>query len=403
MTTELSTLPAGLRAQDRATRTLSKAMQNRSCHAFMLTGSPGTGTREAALWIAQSVLCPNGGGDGCEVCGRIERGVHPDAIRVVADGVELRAPSLDRLIEQLTRAPFEAKAQVAIIEDAETLSSRNVAAANRLLKMLEEPTGDVVFVLVARDAAQVLPTIRSRVIEVSFRPLGDERMLGFLTEELAGQPPAAGLTLHDVVRLSRGDMQRAVDLARGGATLERFDRVLAAVVGLAGGSREPAEVADEFAEQIAAVRDAEQEAGERELEQVLEQLPPSDRAKARGGRDPEGAEARIKRRSRRAMTDELRAILFDIATVYRDLAALQVGAEDVVHAGSRVERLRPLVGTAAAANAIAAVDAVSDALDRSAVNVDERLSLASLTSELAGLGAGRVRSRRMVSGVPFAL
>ena len=394
-------MPAGLRLQQRAARTLTHALRARAGHAYLLSGSRGAGTVDAAMWIAAASLCPNGGGDNCDVCRRVQRRVHPDLIWLQAEGQLLAREQIDLLIDQLVRRPFEAGMQVAVIDDAETLSSTNAITGNTLLKVLEEPPGDVLFVLLANSSAQLLPTLRSRVIEVPFPPLADAVLRAHLTELGVNEAALAAnrLTLDAVVRMARGDVTRATELCAGGPTLYRHQVVTNIAVALASGQTEPAAAAAALLQLVDAAQSAAAELAEQEFQALIDQMVAQEGNRFRNSKDSEGFESRVKRRARRAMSDEIRLVLGELAMWYRDLLAVGSGADDTVINLDCLPTLVALRGSNAATRAVAALDAIEELPGRLSTNIDLPIAVAALCAELAGLGENRIRARRTL-GAP---
>jgi DNA polymerase-3 subunit delta' len=381
--------PPALELRPRAAKTLLGAMDRRSCHAFLLVGDD---TTEVATWIAQRVLCPNGGCGTCSACGRIARRTHPDLHWTVAEGLQLRTDQVGQLIDVVNRTPFEAAAQVSVIEDAETLSASNKEAANRLLKALEEPSGDVVFLLLARSAAPIIGTIRSRVVEVPLAPLPDS----VLTEQLSAMQVAGGLDIATSVRLARGSLSRAIDLANGGDALRRHLLASGVAADLSRSAVLPGDAAAMLMERIKAVEVAAAEAAEAEFEGERAQLPADEAKKLEKSKDSEGHEARVKRRGRRAASEETRALLHELASWYRDLAAVASGAPDLVHARDQLPALQDIAQRPMARNTIAAIDALDEFAARLVTNPDLGIALDAVCAELVSLAEGRVRSRRSI-------
>ena len=396
-------LDPALLAQPRALQTIDAIVAAGRAHAVLLAGDPGNGPLAAAARIAERVLCPNGGDDGCEVCQRVARQVHPDLIRIAPEGGSLAIDQVREVLEVVSRMPFEAAAQVVIIEAADTLSSDNAAAGNSLLKALEEPVGRVVFVLVAQRPARILPTIRSRVIEVVFPPVPVAHIAAALTAEgidAAQLAVATGLDIEGVARLARGDLQRARSIATGGVAAARRAALLPVLEQVADGRSTPATLAQAVLDQAGAVSDATAAAAEAEFARMLERMSAAEQRSFQSKSNEQGIEKRTNRRARRARVAELRACLDELAGWWRDVLALHAGAPETVSNVDRLERLTQVAQGPGGARAVAALDAIDEADARLLLNnADEPVTIAALAAELAALAAGRIRARRTI-GAP---
>jgi DNA polymerase III subunit delta' len=201
--------------------------------AVVFEGPRGVGKQRLALWLAQALLCesPTGGREAgepcgvCEHCKRVLALAHPDLHWFVPTEPPKRAADADKQLELVAEALAEAMAarrarplyeplspglgshsiaavrlllkrlalkpalgrrKVFIIGDAERLVSQvgAEAAANALLKALEEPPADTVFVLTAAEPEALLPTILSRVVRVRVARLADSVVAAFGQREL---------------------------------------------------------------------------------------------------------------------------------------------------------------------------------------------------------------------------
>lgn len=139
-------------------------------HAVLLEGKPGSGAREAALSLAQAAVCLAESGRPCGKCAGCVKalaGSHPDI--TVLDGEENpKIFPVDTIRDIRAGAwiqPNEAPHRVYVLLGAHHMSE---AAQNALLKVLEEPPANVLFILTAENASALLPTIRSRVEIFSF-------------------------------------------------------------------------------------------------------------------------------------------------------------------------------------------------------------------------------------------
>jgi len=132
---------------------------------IILHGLPGLGKREFALDFAQYVLCESPRDEHacqhCRACQQFQARTHPDLLILEPEetGKVIKIDQVRTLINQLGLASHQGRYRVVIIYPAEDM---NQAAANSLLKMLEEPPGQTLFLLVSHRISALLPTIRSR-------------------------------------------------------------------------------------------------------------------------------------------------------------------------------------------------------------------------------------------------
>ena len=166
---------ARLDMQPRVRDFLSAAFaEGQLSHAYLFCGMPRAGMEEAALALAQCVVCGNPAGpDGsCDECARVSHHTHPDVKFVRPAGVSgYLIEQVRELAEDVTLAPVRAQTKVYVLDRADQLRG---ASANALLKTLEEPPPDVMFILIARSADAMLSTIVSRCQQVPFRVVPPE-------------------------------------------------------------------------------------------------------------------------------------------------------------------------------------------------------------------------------------
>ncbi len=161
--------------QSPITSTLKQALKSdRIAPAYIFSGPRGTGKTSSARIFAKSLNClksetPTTSPCGeCELCKGINSGSALDVIEIDAasnTGVE----NIRELIERSRFAPAKARWKVYVIDECHMLST---AAFNALLKTLEEPPRQVVFILATTDPQRVLPTILSRCMRFDFRRIG---------------------------------------------------------------------------------------------------------------------------------------------------------------------------------------------------------------------------------------
>lgn len=159
-----------LAAQPRVREFLERAVtEGRLSHAYLFLGAPGSGKLSAALALASAAVCPTGGCGTCDECTRVAHGSHPDVRYLTPESVTgYLVGQIRDLIDDVQLAPTRAKRKVYIVDRAELLRG---SSANALLKTLEEPPDDVLFILLGRNRDAILPTIVSRCQCVPFRVL----------------------------------------------------------------------------------------------------------------------------------------------------------------------------------------------------------------------------------------
>lgn len=147
----------GVRGQEQATRYLQAAYDaQRTTHAYLIVGSPGSGKREIALRFAAALLA----GDDPEQRDAVLRQVHPDLhVCEPASASGYLVEQIRAVVHDAELAPVRSARKVYLLEAAERLRG---APANAFLKTLEEPPADVVCLLLATTESAVLETLRSR-------------------------------------------------------------------------------------------------------------------------------------------------------------------------------------------------------------------------------------------------
>lgn len=163
--------------------------QDRLSHALLVTVSPGLGGEWLAYWLAARFYCeqPRSGGPcgECRACVRVMADEQPDCVvlRPIEESKEIRVDQVRELTTELALTAHGAGRKVAIISPAEKL---NRAAANALLKTLEEPTRGAVLVLVSGEANRLPPTVQSRCTRIRIAPPSTEVMVAWLRSQHSG-------------------------------------------------------------------------------------------------------------------------------------------------------------------------------------------------------------------------
>lgn len=199
-------------------------------HAYLFSGPRGTGKTSAAKIFAKAMNCPNQV-DGepcnqCDICHDITNGSLEDVIEIDAasnNGVD----EIREIRDKSTYAPSRATYKVYIIDEVHMLST---GAFNALLKTLEEPTENVVFILATTELHKIPATILSRVQRFEFKSIKQ----GAIKEHLASILEKEGLTFDDealtiIARRAEGGMRDALSILDQALSLSADNNVSQAV------------------------------------------------------------------------------------------------------------------------------------------------------------------------------
>lgn len=181
--------------------------EKRLPHALLFTGIEGIGKNLTAKVLAKVLFC-SGEEKPCNICSScraFDAQNHPDFYYLEPEGKanNIKIEQIRQMQLQIALSPYLADKRVVIINDAEAM---NEAAENSLLKTLEEPTGDVVFILVTANKDLLLPTILSRCMKLYFAPLSESEIATILKSKYAIEEDKAVM----IAKLSGGSMKRAI-------------------------------------------------------------------------------------------------------------------------------------------------------------------------------------------------
>lgn len=318
-------------------------------HAFLILGPAGAGKRPVALAIAAALNCvaePAVGCGRCSSCLRILRRRYPDVHHIVPEGPLIPVDTVRELVmPEAARSPFEGRRKVFVIEEADRM---NDWAQNALLKTLEEPQPDTVFILISDREEDLLETIRSRCRVLRLEPISERRIVDLLVRQ--GVPEATALL---AARVADGDLERATELALEPAAQERRRFWL----GLPGRLASPVDALDAAAEVVAEAKEAvraREVAHKAEVVELAEAM-----GEGRGTAAARNALAKRHRRELRRVEEEiLGEALQTLGSFYRDVLASRTGGAEAV---ANVDAL-DLIGSFAS----------SDATDRDLARAVER-------------------------------
>ncbi len=195
-------------------------------NSLLFAGDDGVGKRQFALEIAKSLVCVDRRETAacgvCSACKRVNKFVfatsekgddydqvffseHPDVGMVIPFKRNVRIGAIRNLEKEANYNPYEARARVFIVDDAEKMAD---PAANALLKTLEEPAATSHIFLITSRPDSLLSTIRSRCQILRFAPVGTLEIENFLIRNHSFITEEAKLA----ARLARGSVARAISI-----------------------------------------------------------------------------------------------------------------------------------------------------------------------------------------------
>ncbi len=215
---------------ERQKNILRQALSNRRiAHAYLFEGPDGIGKRLVALAMARSLLCETGTGCGdCTPCRKVDHNNHPDIHLLDADGATIKIDQVRNLQKELALKPLEGIYKICLIDGAEQF---NPAAANALLKTLEEPQPHTLIILLSSRPESLLATIRSRCQRLPFQRLPKQR----LAEVLANRLELDEVQANVLAALSDGSFKKALGQNRE-LYLERRRELIRSLSALSSGS-----------------------------------------------------------------------------------------------------------------------------------------------------------------------
>ncbi len=205
---------ADVKGQDHIVTTLKNQLKaGRIGHAYLFTGTRGTGKTTVAKILARTVNCENPTPEGpcgeCRICKAIAAGASMNVIEIDAasnNGVD----NIREIVEEVSYSPAEGKYKVYIIDEVHMLST---GAFNALLKTLEEPPSYVIFILATTEVHRLPITILSRCQRYDFKRITidtiADRMKELVAEE---QVRVEEKALKYIAKLADGSMRDALSL-----------------------------------------------------------------------------------------------------------------------------------------------------------------------------------------------
>ena len=305
----------GVRASDDA-RSMS--------HAWLITGPPGSGRSVAARAFAAALQC-TGETLGCGQCAgcRTTMGrTNADVVFAATETSIINVETARSLVLQAQSSPSQGLWRVIVVEDADRLGE---SGANALLKAIEEPPEDTVWLLCAPSPEDMIATIRSRCRHLGLRIPTASAVADLLVREGVATPEVA----LEAARAAQSHIGLARALARDPQMRERRRAIITAPASVRSVG-EAVMAADRLLETAKAQADAQvSERNAREKAELMRQLGmDEDENATKASRTMiRQLEEDQKRRSKRALTDAIDRALIDLLAIYRDVLMVQVGGD----------------------------------------------------------------------------
>jgi len=364
-------------------------------HAWLITGPPGSGRSVAALCFAAALQCTSEGVPGCgqcRACTTAMAGTHADVRRVIPEGLSIGVDEMRAIVAAASRRPGTGRWQIVVIEDSDRLTE---AAANALLKVVEEPPPSTVFLLCAPtvDPEDIAVTLRSRCRHIALRTPSADDIAGVLVERDGLDDGEARWA----ASVSGGHVGRARRLATDPEARTRRAQAL----GLARDAVTPSR-AYAAVEELLAAAEAEAAAyaagrDEAETEELRVALGAGGTGKGTAGalRGSAGAlkdlAERQKSRRTRARRDAVDRALIDLAGYFRDALMVAGGADGVTPSHpDMTDKVAALAAHASRDGLLRCLEAVLACREALAANVKPKFALDAMVATVGqALSTGR--------------
>jgi DNA polymerase-3 subunit delta' len=349
---------------------------NELSHAYLFLGSEGVGKQATAKVFASVVNCPKGGCGECPICLKIQHDLHPDVVFVEPEGNFFTIEQVRELQHEVDLKPFEAQMKVYILDDVDKMTAE---AANALLKTLEEPPLNVLFILLTPNLDGILPTVVSRCQIVRFKPISVSSLISFLVSKYKVKEVDAEL----FARLSGGILTKAIRFAESELEHRRRKLILQIIEGVPlSDGIELAEVAEKIIEEVKKPLEELKTEQKKEFEEAKEIAVCS----AHASRIKNVLSKKHKRRLNREESQGYNEVLSIFSSWYRDLMVLkETSNKKLLTNIDCVDLLEKQSEQISSSQAWGAIEIIKETKWRLKLNVNPQLAFEAMLFELKSL------------------
>ena len=378
--TDRAPIWAELVGQDEAVNQVELAVRNRDqgvFHSWLITGPPGSGRSNLAEAFAAALECPEGGCGTCKSCTLARVGTHPDIRVLSTEKVQISIAELRELVNSAAYGASMGRFRILIIEDADRMSA---TASNVLLKSLEEPPANTIWILCAPSEADMLPTIRSRVRRVGLKVPAVADVAKLLIDRDGIEPKLA----LQVAAEAQSHIGMARRLATSAEARARRRETLASALGISNvtDAIKASDLWLDLAKKDAAALTKERDEEERATLMHTMGLGPSDPIPPALRSEFKNLEDAQKRRATRSIRDGLDRIFVDLLALYRDVLTVQLGGGVDLVNEDLVREIGVLASKTTPTSTITKLEKIEQARVRIDRNVRDHMVLDALASAL---------------------
>jgi len=230
-----------LTTQSAVRRLLESAEKGNPAHSYIFEGMKGIGKFTAAKLFAKAIHCTGEGKKPCGECPSCKKhdaGTHSDLL-IFGEESQIKVDEIRSLTSELFVRPTLSDTKICIIKNGDSM---NNDAQNALLKSFEEPPEYGIIIILSENILNLLPTILSRGVKLSFEPFSENEVYNHISESF----PEKEAEISFIARYSGGIMGKAFDILENTEFFETREKMFSAALSLTGDRLSVFAVSDAF-------------------------------------------------------------------------------------------------------------------------------------------------------------